>query len=270
MIINVNTKIASIIKHNAAALEAIISISPRFVKLRNPVLRKVIAGRTSIATASKLGGCSVDDFFTTLQPLGFDIDKNINLKEQELKPTTLPDFFKTISKEKIIELDVRPVIESGKDPLQIILDKVKGIRVGEVLQIVNSFEPTPLIHLLGKQGFKSFTEHINETLINTYFYKTTTGVSLPQTNIDNDSQDWDAILKRFEGKLEITDVRQMEMPLPMHTIMNALKTLPGDSVLLVHHKRIPVFLLPELEEQKFSYRIKEISDTEVQLLIYKD
>jgi hypothetical protein len=52
--------------------------------------------------------------------------------------------------------------------------------------------------------------------------------------------------------------------------MEALEILPGGKALFVYHKRIPVFLLPELEEQKFNYRIKEISDSEVQLLIYKD
>jgi len=74
MTINANTKIASLLKHNADALEAIVSISPKFAKLKNPILRKVIAARTSIAMASKLGGCSVGDFFKKLQPLGFDID----------------------------------------------------------------------------------------------------------------------------------------------------------------------------------------------------
>ena len=60
------------------------------------------------------------------------------------------------------------------------------------------------------------------------------------------------------------------MPLPMHTILEALETLPADKALFVYHKRIPVFLLPELEERKFSYRIKEISNAEVHLVIYKD
>ena len=62
----------------------------------------------------------------------------------------------------------------------------------------------------------------------------------------------------------------MEMPLPMHTILESLNKLPEDQALFVFHKRIPVFLLPELEDQHFSYRIKEISDGEVHLLIYKD
>lgn len=60
MIINSNTKISALIKQNPDALEVVISISPKFVKLRNPLLRKVIAGRTSITMASKLGGCTVD------------------------------------------------------------------------------------------------------------------------------------------------------------------------------------------------------------------
>ena len=75
--INANTLIAEIIKGNPNALEAIVSISPKFTKLRNPILRKVIAGRTSIAMASKLGGCKIDDFFRILQPLGFGVDGSV-------------------------------------------------------------------------------------------------------------------------------------------------------------------------------------------------
>jgi len=40
--------------------------------------------------------------------------------------------------------------------------------------------------------------------------------------------------------------------------------------LFVYHKRIPVFLLPELRERNFDYRIKEIAPNEVRLLIFKD
>jgi hypothetical protein len=56
----------------------------------------------------------------------------------------------------------------------------------------------------------------------------------------------------------------------MHTILEALDSLPANEALFVYHKRIPVFLLPELEERKFTYRINEVSDAEVHLLIYKD
>ncbi len=270
MTINSNTKIAAVIKQHPEALEAIVSISPKFERLRNPLLRKVIAGRTNITMASKLGGCTVDDFFDKLQPLGFEIDRAIvaNGKDKEEKP--IPGFLKNIQPGNIIELDVRGVIESGKDPLNLIMKQVKELKAGQVLKIINTFEPTPLMHLLGKQGFESYAETIGDELVNTYFYKKTSEPLSVETNTTQSLENWDEILNRFDGKIEIVDVRELQMPLPMHTILEALETLPADKALFVYHKRIPVFLLPELEERKFSYRIKEVSDAEVYLLIYKD
>ena len=64
--INANTKIGALLKESPDALEAIISISPKFNKLRNPFLRKVMASRATINMASKVGGCSVNDFFEKL------------------------------------------------------------------------------------------------------------------------------------------------------------------------------------------------------------
>ena len=270
MTINANIKISVLLKQHPDALEAIVSISPKFTKLRNPVLLKVIAGRTSIAMASKLGNCSVEDFFNKLQPLGFEIDKAAVEIDTDGKNKFVPEFMKNLQANKIIDLDVRPVIETGKDPLNVILQKVKTLETGQALKIINSFEPTPLMHLLGKQGFESYAETISDELVHTYFYNLSDKPLIIDDKKNSNSEGWNEILTRFDGRLETIDVRALEMPQPMHTILEALETLPADKALFVYHKRIPVFLLPELEERTFSYRIKEISDGEVQLLIYKD
>ena len=267
--INANTKIASLLKQHPGSLEAIISLSPKFTKLRNPLLRKLMAARTSIAMASKIGGCSVDDFFEKLQPLGFEIDKATVVLESDNENKPVVTFMKNIAADRIIELDVRPVLESGKDPLDIILQKLKILETGSVFKIINSFKPTPLIHLLNKQGFESHEEQIYDELVYTFFYKKTAWSISPEHKEDH-SKGWDEILDRFSGHLVTIDVSQLPMPLPMHTIMDALQTLPKDKALFVYHKRIPVFLLPELETQQFSYRIKEIREGEVNLLIFKD
>ena len=130
MVINAHTRIGSILKEKADALEAIISISPKFEKLRNPFLRKIMAARTSIATASKMGGCQVDDFFNKLKPLGFEIDTVFMPENREHKK--LPAFMLSIPKEQIAELDVRPVIASGKDPLALIMQKINWMKPGQV------------------------------------------------------------------------------------------------------------------------------------------
>ncbi|MCC7051301.1 MAG: DUF2249 domain-containing protein, partial [Bacteroidia bacterium] len=83
-------------------------------------------------------------------------------------------------------------------------------------------------------------------------------------------EDWDSLINKFLGKTKIIDVRELEMPQPMLTILENLDTLIVGNALYVYHKRIPVFLLPELKERGFEYRAKELSDSEVHLLIFKE
>ena len=267
MTINAHTKIANILKQHPAALEAIVSISPRFEKLRNPVLRRLIAGRTSILMASKLGGCSVQQFFDKLQPLGFYIGEQAEpLNEQATKP--LPAYLQSLPREKFVEMDVRPILDGGADPLKDILAKIKTIPAGSVLTIINSFEPTPLLHLLGKQGFKTHSEQVGEALFHAYFYKESEGAMAAIKQQPADNENWEQVLKRYEGNLETIDVRNLEAPLPMHQVLDSLSSLAAGKALFVYHKRVPVFLLPELDSQGFNYRINEVEEGQVHLLIY--
>lgn len=267
MIISANTKIATLLKHNPDALDAIVSITPKFEKLRNPLLRKLMAGRTSIGMASKISGCSVEDFFTKLAPLGFEIDKE-TMPVNEVKPH-LPAFFNSLKPGQIRELDVRPIIDAGEDPLSLIIKTVKSIQQGEALKIINSFEPTPLLSLLKKQGFDSYVDAIEDNLVETYFYKSS-DAALEVDQGQNAEEGWDAYLEKYKDQLETVDVRELPMPQPMMTILEAIETLPTEKALFVYHKKIPVFLLPELKEKGFDFRIKEISENQVHLLIFKE
>ncbi len=270
MQINEQTKIAALLKHNPEALEAIVAISSDFKKLRNPILRKLMAGRTSIAMASKIGGCTPDDFFKALQPLGFEVSKSATpVKEEVSENKPMPDFLKNIKPDQIVKFDVRTMLAEGNDPLRFIQQKVKELQQGQVLEIINTFEPVPLIKLLEKQGFQAHVNNINADLVETYFYKADGKANIQLEADTTTSDDWDRILNKYEGKMQEVDVRHLEMPMPMMTILEALETLPHEKALYVHHKRIPVFLLTELKEREFDYRIKEVKEGEVYLLIFK-
>lgn len=274
MLINEQTKIAVLLKHHPDALETIVALAPDFKKLRNPVLRKLMAGRTSIAMASKVGGCKPEDFFRVLAPLGFEADKKAVAEEITPENKPLPEFLKTLQPEKIIHFDVRAMLAEGNDPLRHIQQKVKDLKPGEALLIVNNFEPVPLIKLLEKQGFESYVKHIDKETIETYFYKTSqarVSENSPKVEAETStSGDWEQLLKQFENNLQEIDVRHLEMPMPMMTILEALETLPERKALYVRHKRIPVFLLTELKDRNFEYRIREIQEGEVYLLIFKN
>ncbi len=267
MRINANTKIAALLKAHPDALETIVSINPKFEKLRNPILRKLMAGRASIAMASKMAGCNVNTFLEKLKPLGFTIEENTNLENFE-RPE-VPPYIKNLVKEQIIELDVRPVIDSGNDPLNIILEKLKQINSGQALKIINSFEPIPLMVLLEKQGFAVYANVINDNLVETFFYKQDEKEPYEIKPTDYSTEGWDEICQQFRDRFQYIDVRDLEMPLPMLRILDTLEELPLDKALFVFHKRVPLFLLPELKDRKFAFCIKEISDNEVNLIIYR-
>lgn len=267
--INAHTKISAILRQNPAALDAIVSISPKFEKLRNPLLRKLMAGRTSIAMASKIGGCKSEDFFSKLAPLGFVRDHSTKTEETIPLTTEKPAFLEKLSPDQLVELDVRSLIAEGIDPLAPILKKLKECQPGQVLKIINSFEPTPLMLLLQKQGYQSWAERVDEETVNTYFYKTEGAKSTLPSIGGNHSVGLEEIMQQYEGRLKTIDVRTLEMPLPMTTILDELDEMEKDSALFVYHKRIPVFLLPELKERKMDFRIKEMGINEFHILIFR-
>ena len=74
----------------------------------------------------------------------------------------------------------------------------------------------------------------------------------------------------FGDRIKVIDVRQLEMPEPMVTILKGIETLKKGQALYVDHKKIPQFLLPELEVRNFDILYKEIDCNHTVLLIYKN
>ena len=54
MVVNRKTRISAVIKANKQSIDAITSINKHFNKLRNPVLRKVLAPRVTVEDAAKI------------------------------------------------------------------------------------------------------------------------------------------------------------------------------------------------------------------------
>lgn len=274
MDISANTKISVLIKANPASIDAIASINKHFEKLRNPILRKILASRVTIADAARIGGCTVDVFFEKLAPLGFTVSTDAAPKKDESGiPKEKPDFIKQISSKKIVTLDVRPDIASGNDPFQKIMQKVSILSPDDVLLIINTFEPVPLINILKKKGFEHYTEISEDKVVHTYLKLSADKKASPSAEIDapiiHEAKVFEEKLNHFAGRIKETDVRDMEMPMPMITILQELETLPEGMALFVHHKKVPQYLLPELKERNFSWLIKEAEAGNVKLLIYR-
>ena len=259
MIISQNTKISTLIKDNIEVIDVIASINSHFKKLKNPLLRRALAPRVTIADAAKIGGVSIEVFFNKLKAIGFEIEN------EEILP--LEKNIISMDKSNVLSFDVREIISGGTDPFKEIMGKVKLLEKNQTLEIINSFEPIPLINVLKSKGF--ITEVVRKgDLVYAYFQK------IEEVELENSEEstcstenNFDDVYKTYIGKMKYVDVRHLEMPEPMTIILEMLEILPSGFCLLVDHKKVPQFLLPELKERKFDIFHNKIDENNIQFLI---
>src|SRR5690606_33272992 len=269
------TKISELIKENPESINAIASIAKPLEKLKNPILRKIMASRVTIAEAAKMGGATVEDFIRVLRPLGFHFEETISAKEIA-SVENKPEWLQKTTESEIDFYDVRPIIDNGADPLKEILHRFKETPSGKILCIINSFIPTPLIHLLKQEKAEdTFTENKTEKLFYTYFLKKEKQEEVVPTSSEekllmHNEESVGEIYSRFspEQLCEI-DVRALDMPGPMEAILSALAHRPEDHALYIHHKRVPVYLLEELADKEFEVHIYSVDEENVKMLIFK-
>jgi uncharacterized protein (DUF2249 family) len=251
-------------------IEELVKLNINFAKLRNPVLRGLFANRVTIADACRITHCKVEDFLDKMRHIGFHTSSAP--AESPVAITRKPINFNRTA--HVHHLDARSYLENNLDPLKDILKMVNTMAAGERLKITNTFEPTPLISLLNDKGFSYEVEYIKEDLVITWFEKHDTTNQLTELEsiaaVETDQQLFNAVLARFSPEqISYIDVRDLEMPQPMLLIMEHLDKLPFGGLLYVYHKKVPVFLLPELTKRGMEFSLNRHSASAVDMLIYR-
>ena len=276
MDITPNTKIAELLKANDQALAAIAAMAKPFQKLKNPILRKLMASRISILDAAHIGKCTLADFEKTLSAIGFTC---INFNN----PNTLnfdspPAWIAQLPNTRIVFLDVREDIAANNDPLKTILKQLRAMKADQVCCLITPFVPIPLIQLLQKKGFRSYVSPKGVDLFYTWIVdeqaektnnmsteKQTTSTMLTMHN----EQSFKAVLDYFSYlQIRYLDVSALPMPEPMQRILESLSTMVYSEALYVQHQRIPFHLLEELAYQDYKVHVFEARKNDVRLLIH--
>ena len=251
-------------------IDALVKLNSNFAKLKNPVLRSLFASRVTIAEACRIARCPEEDFLYSMRQLGFKT--TLAPTEPSVSPGRKTfDFNRPVP---VFELDARSFLVQDQDPLKAILTIVNKMAPGERFKLTNSFEPIPLISLLTEKGFGYDVEYIKEDLVVTWFEKhdTTSVVEeiILMPSEEADEQVFNSILAKFTpAQITYIDVRDLEMPQPMLLILENIKKLPSGGTLYVYHKKVPVFLLPELDKLGMVFSLYHRSATAVDMLIYR-
>ncbi len=275
-----DTKVADLLKADKHNIDIIIAIHPKFSKLSNPLLRKAIAPRVTIKDAARIAGISVNDFLKKLEEKGFRVEYETEDDRTEyVTECNLLDTYKPV------RINAIELLENDIDPFDTIRKKLKTLAPDEALEITVDFIPSPLIEIFTKQGFKACVLK-KDNVYYTYFYKPykkagfweriKKRLGLVKEKHDgippsghSCEKDFDMVLEKYRNRLEKIDVRNLEMPQPMMKILEALEKLKPGVALFVEHKRIPQFLIPELEKKNYLWTTKKINDTHTQMIIYK-
>lgn len=259
-------KISKLLAEYPQTLEVLINFSPHFAKLKSKILRKTLASRVNVEQASSIAGVNLVVLLNELnKSINADNAVTINEEkvEEKMNQTGKPEILKNISKEKIRKLDVRPIIDSGKDPFLEIMAMVKSLNDDEVFHLINSFEPLPLYSVMQSKGFEHWTEK-EGNVFNVFFYKN----DVIRSEVKEESKASQASVDDYENVIEL-DVRELAPPEPMIKILENISKVDEKTVMVVHHHREPMMLYPKLEERGYTAITNKIEENYYKVVIMK-
>lgn len=136
-------------------------------------------------------------------------------------------------------LDVRPILKSGGEPFQEIMQAVQGLVPGQGLKLVAPFRPQPLFRVMEGRGFDHEAREIEGGHWEVLFTPQK-GVAPVEISVDADRPEtWP------DPSLHL-DLADLDPPEPMVRILAAAEALEPGEVLFAVLSREPLFLFPEL------------------------
>jgi len=164
-LITPKSKIAEILSNYPELEEIFIKFAPEFEKLKNPILRKIVAKLTTLEQAAKIANVDLGKLINTLRKaVGQDTIENIDASTDVN--------FETFDKTNVIEhFDARPLLNAGNHPVHIVMDKLSKLETNQILCLITPFKPFPLIEMAKQRNFKIMLEELEADLYYTYFKK---------------------------------------------------------------------------------------------------
>ncbi len=134
----------------------------------------------------------------------------------------------------LVELDVSPILDKGKDPLQTITGLLSSMAPDGLFILSAPFCPSPLIQLLESRGYIVRVQKIA-------------------------NKEWEL---EVVGELapEIEDYRDLEAPEPLQKILEQVETLAPGQTLMARVPRVPHPLFIRLKERGLHWEVIEHKD----------
>ena len=147
--------------------DKLIEISPVFVKLKNPVLRKTVAKVATLKQAAAIGNVSVGELINKLrQAAGMN---QIEIQADKNNSSQKPEWVK---EDKIkITYDASIDLENGIHPAGKVTKEILELNDEEIYLLITPFVPAPLLKIAEDKGFVHLSLRQNENTVYNYIKK---------------------------------------------------------------------------------------------------
>ncbi len=249
-----------LIERHPGLVDVLAGIHPHFQRLRNPLLRRLIAPRTTVAEAAAMAGMSPSELLALIRRVAGEAGPEScghapTPEETRAEPPTPRPH--ELDRLRPVLVDVRDDIRRGVEPFARIMEAVRALGGDEALVLRAPFEPVPLYGVLGRRGLAHWTERLGEGDWAVWFYRSSAGAAPAARE--------EAV--RPAARPIRLDVRGLEPPQPMLRVLERLDTLGPDEELLVVHDRRPMFLYPQLDDRGFLHETRDVGPGHVEIRI---
>lgn len=254
--------IARLLQAHPELLEVLAGYHPHFKQLRSRLLRTVMAPRITVSQAARIAGVPEPELIAALRgaigeggapPAG---SPGPATEAAAPRPAALAG----LPASRRVDLDVREDIRRGQEPFARIMAAVKALAPGQALVLRAPFEPIPLYDVLGKRGFRHWTERHADADWSVWFYRDVAEAGPARPASASAAAGPDVLL---------IDVRGLEPPQPMVRVLEGVERLGRGQRLQVLHDRRPLFLYPQLEAQGLAHETEEIEPGLVRITIVR-
>jgi uncharacterized protein (DUF2249 family) len=247
--ITAQTRMGTVLDTYPELVDFLAGYHPHFGKLKNRLLRKVMAPRVTVADAARMAGIAPERLLDAMRrAVGEAAPPDAPVPaEAGMHATPMPPALRAFDDAHRTHLDVRDDIARGEEPFARIMAAVKTLGPRDALVLRAPFEPVPLYDVLGRRGFAHWTERVHDDDWRICFWRETVA-DAPMAAPD---------VRPAPVNPLALDVRGLEPPQPMVLVLERLDTLAPGETLEVLHDRRPLFLYPQLEARGFAHETDE-------------
>lgn len=168
LLITPQTRIGEFLDTYPELEELLISLSPIFDKLKNPVLRRTIGRVATFQQVAVVGNIPLDVIINSLRKAAGQNQTN-EIMNTSNNLYEKPQWFDAA---KISEtLDAREMLQTGQHPLAEVIKRTLEMKTGMIFELVTPFTPMPLIEKVCANGLLAYVQTVSDSEIHTYFCK---------------------------------------------------------------------------------------------------